>query len=788
MANVVATVTSPNIGSGFPLVVRTSFTRVAYADENFFTYPVNGGSGFDPTGKGDHFFIFDTCNNTGSRPADYIDNKTWNNTLANSASGFVNAVRSVMPKLFIPSYGRVSNGIRDGGGKHEAVMRSGSTNVYNWDYQGSSGSATGQSIFEITGIGGVQDFQYAVSKEKAEVPYELTGLENGAFTLLVNVKPYERYESSASEDSWGFTMEFGEVVVNVKEGGGLEVKVEGTDQVARANIPNAKGREGLPQQTQLKDGIPYLITCYPVWNGVVVSGGIQDSKSVVDSSSAFALKTIGASILESPYSGGFDTYNPSDVNVSTPNNVNVDFGTSLKLTVDGCRAEFAYAPCYFHSDAVFDEWFLANSDTATTSYNFNVYSIYTDNNTSYSINSSSVQDTGNLGSGTNTEFKKVTWDIDGSGTENRRAGELFGSVLEIEETTTLGLSNGTGSFNLSWSGGGNSGGSGSWEDFIQSINVTVGIDGSSGSIVVDKYGVAGSGATATQSVGACSISMSGGGVNTTGGNIFIGIAMGVGDTSDSSGGGWTINLIGLEQKMHDMALVNCPYMDGYTLSAAAGFLAQYCGIPLNTSRASGGIQLSSSTDLSTPLFDFKSGTSVFDAMTQICENTQHTFVVHSGAIHLYALGADGLPSGGTDRSQGEDDILQMDTVPDFSNIRNDIVVLGLEEITEGSGKNLKDFPLYPKVIAVKNSTNPSFAWSKAIVRGLQGFVTEDKMYEVADRLAFLTSSYDIVGSTTIEGNANIKPYDRWGQYVISSVSHTVDLESKQWTTDLEFSG
>jgi hypothetical protein len=316
----------------------------------------------------------------------------------------------------------------------------------------------------------------------------------------------------------------------------------------------------------------------------------------------------------------------------------------------------------------------------------------------------------------------------------------------------------------------------------------VGLDGSSGSIEVDKYGFAGQGASATQSIGAITID-AGGGYGTTSGNIFYGLAMGIGDSSDAEGAGWIIPLVGLEKKMDDICLINVPFFDGKSFQTAADFLTKYAGLVADYSFASPTDLLQASSDVNVARYDWKSGTTVRSAIDDICESTLHTYVVKGGKIYFYKCGVNGLPTTlGTDwgPTYSSVKIVSTSRTPDFDDLRNEIVVMGLQAVPDGQGSEIEDIPTFPRVELRTNSTTPTVPWSKSIFKPLPGQLTVAQIEDAADRLASLTSLYYVLGSLTIPGNASISPYDKWNSYVIHNVTHNLDLQSKSWTTSLEF--
>lgn len=226
------------------------------------------------------------------------------------------------------------------------------------------------------------------------------------------------------------------------------------------------------------------------------------------------------------------------------------------------------------------------------------------------------------------------------------------------------------------------------------------------------------------------------------------------------------------------------------------YLCKYAGINYNISNANENAILPASDDITAPLIDWKSGTSVQDAMTSTMEFTAHQYYFDaSGTCRLYELENDGLPpvsSLGPDWKPYYPDtkIMSVDRTPDFEDIRNEMIVIGLKQTKSRNRQNETEETepdIFPH-LWYKNTrpTNPDFPWSKSIVQNIPGFVTQEKLDDIADKLTKLTRIYELVGRTQISGNASIKPYDKWGDFIITSVTHNLDFESKIWTTDLEF--
>jgi hypothetical protein len=605
--------------------------------------------------------------------------------------------------------------------------------------------------------------------------------------------------NDVNKSRWSIRIEFGEVVLELGEAGALSGTILGGDGVTyHGNLAEGRTKEGPPQQWHINEKEAYVIVVYPVWNGVIVSSGGQDARGVVHTSSTVIKKYRDVSVMVG-FSDGFDPTDPDEVFVDTTydgKNVIVDFGTSMILTGTNCRFDFAYLPCFFTKNCWFDQWWVANNgQLGVITYDYKIYPIWTDNNTDYELNGLTVHNSGTPGPLPDTSYKYVNYRLEHDNPEYLRyAGEIMGAILETKETRAFPIKNDNGNFILSWETApapdiqGNVGGSTDWRDYIQKVSVTIGIDGSNGSIEVDKYGVAGQGAKVIQSIGAITISARGGGYGTVDGSIFQGLAMGIADAMSSGSASWTIPLIGLEKKLEDIALINVPFMDGHTLQYVVDFLCRYAGLQYNMGAANPNLKLSVSSDINTPVFDWKSGTSVKSALDDVMENTLHSYVIRDGCVYFYELGENGLPLElGPDHSVNYPytKIVTTDQTPDFENLRNEIVVMALQQVPEGQDTDVANIPLFPITELRKNTTNPDVPWAKSIFRPIPGAMTQSELSQIADRLAKKVRTYDVLGRVQIQGNANIKVYDRWGDFVIGSVTHNIDLENKTWTTDLE---
>jgi len=827
MSNPVATIGGGAFTPPDPNIVRVSYSKIVYDQEKFFIYALGEQGSFDPNTLGQRYYIFTAMDDALSATKPYfIEQETWDETVRKTASGFVSPTFSIMPKLMIPteigsdpSLNQVDNGV--------AVDSShpGFTRQFNWEVTAVTSGTAGTDPNDASNIISMSktnpNFISINAKADAGASNEVTlnlsdanaglggtgKIARGAFCVFFNITPSVTGGTSKETNgdaSWSMVLTANEVVVEAKDGGPAIMTIDpvGEGNNGQANLSDAQMKEAPKHRQHMNEkGFSFMMMVYPVWNGAILTSGIQDAQTgsgragLQSIAGTYVPKTKGASIFTSPYSSPFDPLNPDEVEVGTDSDVITDFGTDLTLVLKNCKAQLVYQPCWFSKIMEYDEWFLAPEDVGGLSpvnYDFDVYPIWTGNNTGASLDGSAIN-SGTAGpGGSNTEYWKVDWN--GNMVDHARYGmEVFGEYLRTTEDRTNAVRNSNGTFSLVWVGGtpavSPSPPQANWPDYIQSLSITTSQDGSNGQIVVDKYGIAGTDAVATQSVGQIAVSMSGG-EGTTAGSIFNGLAMGISSVNTADGATWTIPLVGFEQKLNDIALVNAPFFDGFTTPSAVDFCSRYGGISFTLMVGSNTPVLTASDDVLSPYFDFANGTPVVQALVQIMENTQNTYVVEDALIKVYGIDAStGLPinAAATDWKPNYPNVklLLDDQRPIFDNLRNEIIVIGLEEIVVGSGKDIANIPLFPKIGIVSQTTVPNFAWAKSLVAPVQGHLDDSRISDVASKLGAVSKNFPVAGRVQIPGNASINIYDKWGTLMISGYTHNYDSQSKMWTTDLE---
>lgn len=833
MSNPVVTFTNSIDEPSDPQTVRKTYTMKVFDSINFFLY--NEGedsSNFTPGDMGMEFYLWYRVSGAQgpqgfTQKPDFVTDTSWTSMKA-APSGFITPNKSVMPKLLGPSTLLVDNGLRTTLGVFQALSWDAVTSTwydgFNWNMDKFNNlSIPSDKWFKFGQVGSTFGAQYVSIKAKDDnlgtnkmemylespnpplIPGDwdnTTLVVGGAFTLMLNIvgiTPGKAGATNTDLSRWKITIKFGDVTMTIADASTMNVNIAGDGPLGNdtmVNLAEGAAKEGPPQQSFIADKPPLLINVIPCWNGVIVSTGQQETREVVRSAPTFCRKLKNSSIQMAPYSTWFDPMNPADVEVGTDSGaVIVDFGTRMDVVAENCRFEIAYLPKFFVKAMAFDGWLLLSKDTDDITYDYNIYTIYTYNDDSdWVVALPTVTDSGTAGTPDNSSYFYIPWSMATTSEKHKRyAGEIFAYILETKETRTTSIKNGNGNFDITWSGG-TAGDSEvtddtDWEKYIKNVSVTIGLDGSSGTMTVDKYGVAGQDAIADQSIGAVVLEVTGG-ISTKEGTIFKGLGMGISNAETSGDSVWTVPLLGLEKKLEDIALINPPYMDGETLATALDYLCRSAGIIHDMSAADGTVTLSASEEINTARFDWKSGTSIKTALDDVMGDTKHVYVVRDGKIFFYELGTDGLPTTlGPDQSTGYDftNMVAIDKTPDFDDLRNYVVAMAMQKVPEGQGTEIQQVPTWPMIETRTKTTTPDVPWAKCMVAVYSGLLDPATLADIADKLDNQTSTYELSGRITIPGNAEIKPYDQWGtDYVIMSVTHNVDLDAKTWTTDLEF--
>jgi hypothetical protein len=296
------------------------------------------------------------------------------------------------------------------------------------------------------------------------------------------------------------------------------------------------------------------------------------------------------------------------------------------------------------------------------------------------------------------------------------------------------------------------------------------------------------------------------------GVLLKGIAYGQGISDSYSENTLSIPIYGLQRKLEEIKIINAPFFDGKTLLSTLEYLALYGNVAMNYDNTNPDDLLPASSNISVSIVDFKLGTSVWDALHQVAELTGHMFVLQpDGVIWWYKISdVNGLPRASIGHqmwSYPNTRIVSASSDPDFSQFYNHIITMALQAPTTNVKNPLEvvDLPTQPLIAGARlKNTNPNISWSKLLVVPLASFFTETELNKMAYRQAKQAQSILWNGTTTIPGNLGIKLLDTFssnpalsggdstlsddetmkGEFLISGITHNVDIVSKNFTTQL----
>jgi hypothetical protein len=300
------------------------------------------------------------------------------------------------------------------------------------------------------------------------------------------------------------------------------------------------------------------------------------------------------------------------------------------------------------------------------------------------------------------------------------------------------------------------------------------------------------------------------------GLLFRGVVYGQGVGDNVSSNEMTVPLYGIQRKLEEIKIVNAPYFDGCKIVDVLKYLAKYGNVCMNLENADPDARLPASSQLSVALVDFKLGTSVWDALHQVAEMTGHTFILQpDGVIWWYEIdNVNGLPIAKTGHqlwSYPNTRVVNSSLEPDFSQFYNHIILLALQAPTNSNVNNTLekiDMPTAPLIAGARlKNTNPTIPWSKLLVVPLLSYWTKSGLNAEAYRYAKRAQSVFWNGSTEIPGNLAVKLFDTFtnntrisqgsfklgddnttgGEFLVVGISHTVDMVSKSFMTQLQLS-
>jgi len=369
-----------------------------------------------------------------------------------------------------------------------------------------------------------------------------------------------------------------------------------------------------------------------------------------------------------------------------------------------------------------------------------------------------------------------------------------------------------------------------WKTCITNIQASHAIEGTSGSMTIDRYALnqiyGNASDFAIQQIGQVSldIQMTKSGMDDTGtdtyafrlgrnnntathGTMIKGFAYGFGMDQSVNGAELKVPLYGINKKLQEMKLYNSPFFDGETVEKTVDFLCGWGNVERDYSYTNEEEKLSASSVLGQVRHEFKMGTSLWDALQEVADDTANYIIVQPDAkVYVLKINQYGEPEHPDFTPKNWEypttRIFNLNRNPDFSQFYNKLIVMALQNnaaITGGATDNnnpldndsvSSDLPLFPIAVGVDLTTQtiPHIPWEKLVVKPLESFWTREALTRYAKTLAKQITSIYYTGSTSIPGNLGINLWDKLNdRYWITGISHNFDAVSKKLTTDLTLS-
>lgn len=795
---------------------KTMFRKVQYKNVRVETFT-------DTDSDDDTFYpkklrevvYFKTINKAGVEQPSFITDASWLK-VKNMSSGFISAAGTLVPRIVFPTKQLTANGIGTNGTTDPNVVPSG---YFNWQIDKEM-SASGLQAVVAT-----EPFLFgkrnSISDEFSFVTCD--AVKNGLDDDSDGIKT-RAYKLSGTSGTSGSTDNFDFPLIGKEKGGAACAFVYGFSKVEAAkvdeagdevkdvasvevdmgdNIKISVDQSGalnvdmnsvrtngslVPSTTSVRprqqQTIPSANTMlvYPVWNGIVLSSGVQDSKNLVEVGNMYVTKTVDTNISDncSPTFEEYPLDAPEDIIVSYPDAVRTDWGSFVRLIWRNSLGNFCYVPAFFSKKCQWSYIFrdrISEEDSGGTGgtdgtggtsgtasltlndYVYEAYNIYSDNDSKMKLTiDAGSSGTSNFGfSGTSNSVKAkfiegseqtdgtgyyrfdftIEPDPGTSGTSGtgsngtsywpRRCLETWGFIMATTEkqfnSRKQKIKNGNGTFSLTPSGGAVEGLE--WYEYITDISVNLTLEGCSGQLNLDKYAMLGQDGEVEQSIGGITIEMTGGNPSViTTGTIFNGIAMEIQESLSAESDSLTVSLYGLEKKLSDMKLVNAPFWDGDELGDVADWLSSYGGIeisfnaPLGSSGGGG-----SAGDRTTPLprsVDFEKPAINFPMGTSVLDALQK---IASLTNHTFIIQADGIGYYYQNSDDGIPNIVYTSTEHTFTS--KDVINVNKQPVYS----NMYNAYLTVGLISVINNATVGSKASPLDTNVMPGFIYENKVTE-----------------------------------------------------------
>lgn len=369
---------------------------------------------------------------------------------------------------------------------------------------------------------------------------------------------------------------------------------------------------------------------------------------------------------------------------------------------------------------------------------------------------------------------------------------------------------------------------GGWEKFITNVSVSHGSDGTTGTLTLDKYLMMDLGVSPKQVIGALTLVAKNGfykNESTTmngeschinpckhydlpWGQFFKGYGMEIQDSVSESASTLNVKLVGIQKKLSDMALVNCPFWDGdpvFEAGRVMDYFISYTGCELKfvdafSKGSRNEIILPRSWDWHAPAVNFVLGTPCLDALKEIAKKINHQFIIQpDGCGYFYEMDDYGRPiwitKGGIVADFSEDEIISMDISPYLENRFNTFLTLAIL-----GTRNTEDGCIFPAgekpglKFSVTHIHDDDFPWSRIHTSAEPGVVTLSELDKFHRANVRFGNADHFQGTITVPGchayclldKIRIKSRDGSDSitFYITGVNHNLNLQTKEWTSSL----
>ena len=372
-----------------------------------------------------------------------------------------------------------------------------------------------------------------------------------------------------------------------------------------------------------------------------------------------------------------------------------------------------------------------------------------------------------------------------------------------------------------------------WIKYATEINVNRSNTQSGGTITLDKYAMLGQFEHPPQPVGEVRLKAVGGNKKVYRNNedvYFTGLGIGISYQDTSQADSMTLNLSGIERKLQDVKLAGSPYFDGDPISNVMSYLSEYANFHYEFKNSfnqysynedgrllkqSYNVEVTPkwmegadapcprSVEFQRPAINFLLGTSVYEAISQVCEKTNKTFfITKEGIVRIIDQNIYGVPvniayslSKKTPSLKlNSNQILNISLQPYMDNVYNQVVTASLKGKRKGTNfpTLLNTDDMMPNVLYNKlTNGNVNFPWSKMIVQNEMAILSLEEAKKVHEINCTQFNFATFTGGITIPGNADLEIFDTVQIddhpeiFYITNINHSYSSSSRVWTTSLQ---